>query len=622
MSATILGFEGQAGADFHVMWGAAAVQVGDDIVNPTTGLRLPLGNTEVLRLDGAITAFDVPIEVADAQPDDPIIVVAVNINSRFRNFLVVEQNRLGAILAKTTRGDLIVSVLRNAEGLEQYAADTTKRVLSWLFEADEHDGSLELIRAALALDPRNAWLNALRVHLSPNSAGLERLSRASTRERDRVAFDDCLKALRCEHEEYILKYEGGAAEGGGFDSDIAAKLFKAITVVTDLLGKVRVDGLGFLRPAPPPRILALQPGSAALRMVPELAGRKLGERVARYMELYALGRALEGHSPEQLLSSKRYLDALNIVAGPTLNTTLHHKLLDSDELHEVKLRKPRENAGEQDEEFSLLAVVTGALTDAERLEVRIFPGPKGRLMLPTNTNGKGKVPAGLKFLTTGKVDLHRLARLRLLRRTDDSGNEKIYLLHIQEVKKDTRIRITAIPSSIIRGQYRISQFAANLDAKRHLHLGAFVVSLSFSSSREGSVAWLVSYYAACAELETSKELGWARVPKPPKVTTRAKVLWCLLNLGGSALAKDLAQEVTRRYGQVIRVNNTRREVIQSSNTGLMRFYGPENKYVELLEAGRYWIQAYVNVALSSLSDVSSSPAGDDEDSDPLAWPEA
>lgn len=613
MTAIVVGFEAAVAAGFDSAWGAAAIRVDDKLVNPTSGRSVSIDRLDELKRDGALTVFEEPICVQDADPTDELVVIAINVESQFREFLVLEQNRLGAILSKSTRANMVISIVRGKDGFEQYARDASARALSWLFEAHDSPFSLALVRAALGLDPRNVWLNALRVHLSPRSDALERLSRLATQ--DTSGFDECLNALRCAKGEYVLKYEGGAAEGGGFDADVASKLLKALTTVTDFLGKSFVDILSFLPSAPPPRLRAFEAGSAILRIVADVEGRPLGERVARYLELRALERALEGYSPDELRNRKRYMEALNTLVTPAFNTRLLHQPFNSSELQPVGQRLRGATVSHHEDEFSILGVVTGALADAERLEVRIFPGHHGRLMLPLNTDGRGKTPRGLQHIAAGKVDFYTLTRLTVLRRVDEQGSEKTFLLRIEPVRPGSMMRITAIPSSVISGQYRFARLPTTCtERKLRLQLGNRRLETVFSSSKEGSDSWLKAYSETCFEIETARLLHWAKLShSPPKPPVIAKVLWTLHELGGRATGRELAQAVTQRYGQVVRVNNTRREVIR--HPLLMSFSGPDSKTIELSEAGRNWILGYAQVASVEAGPDKEAPFDDQTDLD-------
>lgn len=186
-SVTVVGFEGCLDRLFTVAWGAAAIQVGDRLVNPTTWRSTPFTEFPKLVTAGWLTRLE-PLEVRGIRTD-PSIVVVVNQNAAWVSYFTQ------ALSFRMWSGHL-VTVVRNAEEFARYQRETVSKVVEGLLRISDLDARKDLASTALELAPHDPELNAFQVHLTAGQRR-EQLARACVRgTQDLAVFDRCLESLR------------------------------------------------------------------------------------------------------------------------------------------------------------------------------------------------------------------------------------------------------------------------------------------------------------------------------------------------------------------------------------------------------------------------------------------
>jgi hypothetical protein len=590
VGAAVVGFEGQLDETFHATWGTAAVRLRDKLTNPTTGFSADLDMLPSLVAEGALTDVGREIAIAERDATKPLILIAIRHESPFHDLLCVEKNRLGSIVVKSPRKETTFYVVRSREGLRQYSNDVADQVIARVFHQPESRDNLDLVRSALGLDSSHPELNAMKVFLAAGDRKhLIRLAQACIHgEEGQRAFQEMWNALNSQKKRHRLDYHKGITEGGGLDVDNAVSIFQSISkAVQKLASQIRLD-YPFLPKVPSPRLFALSPGSARLEFASE-ATEQVGERVARYLELRALEKALKGEVPEELADDPAFEEALEKIIHPTPDTSLRQKPFEQDEPEAVDDPEP---LGDDftNEDFTLLGVITGALGDAEKLEVRIFPGARGRLLLSTSDDGNSSTPTGLGFLEHGPLPIYKLAVLHLTRRSDVVGRERFYLRRMQLLRLTELQTVDAVPSSVVRGAFRrIEHRTVALQHDAVLFGDTRLPPLYDERNSVGR--WLATYRASCEQIELfDPRWEWIESVKRA-ISMTGRVLVSLSELGGELYANELAEEVTRRFERVMRVNNTRREVIQHSK--LLKYTDDEKTIVGLTEYGQRYLDAYL-----------------------------
>ena len=207
-----------------------------------------------------------------------------------------------------------------------------------------------------------------------------------------AAFDLFLAAMKSDTDEYQLKYEHGAAEGGGFDVNIAVSTLRAIESANDAFTPFLQRNYPFIKDVPAPRFREMRAHSAELHFVPTVKGRPLGDRVARYLAIYFLQQSLIGERPAEVALSRDLHEALRTIARPTEATTLKQKRLSRVESEDVY--EPEQQTVESilSEELRVLGIVSG-LTQDSRAELWI--GPERRFFVSTTEDDRGE---GTRYL--------------------------------------------------------------------------------------------------------------------------------------------------------------------------------------------------------------------------------
>jgi hypothetical protein len=598
-TAAVVGFEAQLHSITHATWGTAAVRIGNELVNPTTQLRADIAQLDVLERDGLLSRFSREIPIAEEEAVHPLIVIAIRQESPYSSILSVEKNRLGGVVKRAARDKITFFVVRDREGLRQFSRDVAHRIIRLVFDSVEGAEHLELVRAGLVLDPAHPYLNAMRAYFTSGRGDhVVRLARACVKgHRGGAAFDEMLNALSSGGKEHVLEYEKGITSGGGLDINYAARILGSIEkAIKKLRPEVKID-FPFLPDVPFPRLHKLEPGSARLHFVAErsqedeLERGKIGERVARYLELRALERALQGDAPPDLADDLALDDALEIIARPAPNTSLRQKPFEKDEPEPVYFDGDVPHGDVVDNEFTVLGVFTGVFTEGNKLEARMFPGARGRLLLSTVDDGYGKEPEGLVFLQAGTLQLYSLAVLSLIRRTDGQRYQRFFLRGLRLLQDGDRWDIDAVPSSLVRGAFRFVNGLQVANERSGVRFGAKQLP-PFRRERNAVYDWLREYRVESERVEVlDSRQEWLRAIRPPRPASAARAVVSLHYLGGESTANELAEEISRRFDTIARVNNTRREVIR--NGRLLEFVGFDQKLVRLTEYGKAYFDAYL-----------------------------
>jgi hypothetical protein len=596
-TAAVVGFEGDLGTDFHVTWGTAAVRVGDQLVNPTTGLKTSIDQLDRLAHEGALFRFQREIPIAEAEATNHLILVAVRQESPHARILSVEKGRHGGIVQRTSRDKVTIYVVRDRDAFAGFTKDAVHRIIRTVFDTVDGADHADLVRAGLVLDPAHPYLNALRVYLTKDQpAHAARLARACVRgHKGQAAFEEILNALNSGSKTHILEYEKGVASRGGLDVGYAVRILNAIkTVVERLRKEVRQDYPFLPTQVPPPHLLKLEPGSARLHFTsgtdPEKPSEQapIGERVARYLELRALEKALQGDVPPELLNPA-FDEALERIVQPSPETSLRQKPFEKADAEPVFVDNTLPAGDLREDHVTLLGVITGILTDVQKVEIRIFPGPGGRLLVSTTDNGSGGEPVGLEQIETSSAPIHRLAVINLLRRSDLQGHQKFYLEGLWLVRPGQERHVLTIPSSLVRGAFRLiepRQVAIQSDS--------FVFGREslpqFRPIKSRIYEWLRAYQEVAERIEVSDAReAWYPAPRP-RASSLARVVVSLEALGGKTFANEIAEEISRRFDTIVRINNTRREV--RAHPRILEFLDEREKVVKLTAYGRQWAEAY------------------------------
>jgi len=594
LSWKIVGIEGTVPDDAPVAWGAAALSDGRRLFNNFTGVSTPIVDLDRLREEKHLHVFKNPIEISDDDALDELVVLMVNRKSEFEGILRPEPGRLGGVVTHSHRKDWRYYVFSSRDAFSVYANVAAESVIEEVLYAVS-PGAAEnknLVLIALTLLPGHPELNALRAFLDqrPN---VERLARASVKSAAGInAFDLFLKAMKSETDDYELKYEHGAADGGGFDINIAISTLQAVEKAKDEFTPFLERTYPFIKDIPPPRFREMRAESAELHFAPKVEGKPLGDRVARYLSIYFLQQSLKGQKPPEVALSKSLRDALRAIAKPTEATTLKQKSLESADREEV--REPAQHKVESvfSNELRVLGIVSG-LTQDSRAELWI--GPQRRFFVSTTEDDRGETPEGADAILGDGRFLRRPCVFTLVRESTEEGAEQFHLRSMQVLARGRQNAVSAVPSGVLPGAFVVG-LDLEIDYRRN---GTLVTPLGeFSNVTRGTLAtarrWLTKYRVGCNQFELQQNpiaIQWLPPSKKEKATSLQRVMVILHELRGAALAADVVAGINDRFDTVVRVNNTRREVHRHPE--LLVFTDATEKALSLTPQGTAYIAAYI-----------------------------
>jgi len=589
----IVGIEGIVPEDAPVVWGVGVLSDGERLHNNFTGVSTPIADLTRLRDENHLHVFKTPLLIPDEDALNELVVLMVNRRSQSEPIFRPDTGRLGGVVTHSHTKTWHYYVFSSRDAFAVCANVAATNVIQNVLYAGpaRTAENRNLVRIALTLVPGHPELNALRAYLDerPN---VERLARASVRTTSMGAFDLFLAAMRSEGDEYQLKYEHGAAEGGGFDIDVAITTLRAIESANHSFSPFLQRNYPFIRDVPAPRFREMRAASAELHFVPAVEGRPLGDRVARYLAIYFLQQALIGEKPPEVALSRQLHQALKTIARPTESTTLQQKRLSHDEREDVY--EPAQQSAEStfSDELRVLGIVSG-LTQDSRAELWI--GPERRFFVSTTEDDRGEPPTGAATIKGDGVFLRRPCIFTLVRESTDHGTEQFHLRSMTVLKRGDNRLITALPSGVLAGAFIVGlnlKIAYKKDASLVTPMGTFesVTDGTLDTARR----WLAEYREACNEFELQQDptqLQWLPPSKKEKASSLHRVMIVLHELHGAALATDVVAGINDRFDTVVRVNNTRREALHHPE--LLHFADEAEKVLLLTDRGRAYIAAYI-----------------------------
>lgn len=600
----VIGFEGTMSENAPIAWAAAALSDGKYLINPTTSQRVELAAMVEMEATGALTSIKANIEIDDRYAALPLILVVIRRTHLLSTIALIDTGKAGGLIGRGGTKEFHYYVFKNETSLDMYAREVIalviKRILYTPPAGNDNEGSVaDLLRLGLILDHSDPFLNALRVHTAgTRREAVLKLARSNLRTLEAHSdFDAFLSACEDLSAEHILKYEKGAAEGGGFNVDVAVTALRSIEALHEEISPGLLRKYPFLEQPAPPRFAMMRAASAEMHFATSIEGKPLGDRVGRYLELLMLARVLRGNLPKEIESTRRIEAARAVVIQPAPETTLRLKPVNASDIEQVALAPEKRADIERSAPFSVLGYQSGAIKDTARIELHIFP--RKRLTISSETDGAGGIPTGVEFLRNESDFLFKPALITLCREKDNiSGKEALYLQSMQLLDVGAEGEITAIPSSIVKGSYLIDLsipvLRPDLDVLA-LSIGN-ISGLSAPRKLSRAESWLRVYKDLCINLElvegSNDDSSWLAPATCPEPSSLVRVLVALAELGGRAPVKEITALIAERFDVVVRDNNTRREAIRHPD--YLVFDAEDPKIISQTERGELYLRAYVN----------------------------
>src|SRR5690349_8248550 len=106
MNRRLVAFEGsKTESNVPVNWGAAAVEEGDDLVNPTTGHRTSLARLNTLVSEGHLVQLEKPITIKQNADALPLVVLELDSTHPLHFYVRVDAGKVNGVVAKAEHGE-------------------------------------------------------------------------------------------------------------------------------------------------------------------------------------------------------------------------------------------------------------------------------------------------------------------------------------------------------------------------------------------------------------------------------------------------------------------------------------------------------------------------------------
>lgn len=610
MSLRLLGFEGNRDEESPVNWGVAALADETSIVNAVTRRRTPLAHLEELVSDGhlsTVKGFDIKEEFQE----EPLIVLELVRKDPAFPLLQPDTGKAGGLVQHRTGRDAFVYLFAGQESFDRYAAEVASKIVrECLYGAEWEDKAARdhVVRAGCILASHHAGINALRTAWLPprfreRAKKLALLGLPTDAERE--AFLEFLEAITASaDEDYVIKYVDGIAHGGGLDVDHGEKILGSARQAHKPLAAEVVRLYPFLEEPPPPRFHYMKAASASFHFTAQVEGQPLGERVARRLELRMLERSLRGEKVIPDGARDELEKALQTLRSPDEDTTVSHVPIGGTEERLDDVSVSNRTRARRSEPFTVLGYQSGLVKLGDEVEVVLFP-PVGKhhynlLRLRTRDDGDGNEPLGARPMQEGDRSwLFQPLLLTLMRAIDNRGREHTHLRKVKLIAPGERGTFTAIPSSVVDGVvlHGFSMPFRRIGGDRFsCDIGAFG-GLSHSTLK-GAREWMNEFAAVCAQFElkpTTRSFKIWRPVKPPEPSAAQRILVALSEGDGALHQAELVDSVNRIFGENVRTNNTRREVLR--NADLFAFDQSDARVVRMTEKGRLVAAALARASL-------------------------
>jgi hypothetical protein len=453
MQRVVIAVEGSIpdGATAH--WGTAALQEGDELVNPITGRRSHISRVEPLIKEGHLTRLPRPIPVPAHVADSGMVVLIIRRADRFAPYLErVESGRAIQQVAQKSTTDFSCRLFATLAGFDAYANIVIGDLIARVLGASQPEPEIaeEMLQLGSALDSSHPILNAVRACRTKDEV-MAACYRARVRGEARLTqFDEFHRALAHPNSEHHLRYRGGLAEGGGLELSAAMRMMTAVKTTYKAAGDEIRKALSCFSQSMDIdlRLYMLTPSSADF-MFRAGEGETELERVARNLALTKVVHYLSGDRPTDEKASRRVKKAVRALVELNDLRPVEHGA-DINNLRDVAAA-PREDADTGDVEIcelSLFGFVGGISKRARLAELYLGAKATKSVKVPTHSDGDGGTPR------VGGWDgyLWRPAIIRVRReRTADSIAFHAQSLNLIEDGDD--VVVDAIPSSVALNAY-------------------------------------------------------------------------------------------------------------------------------------------------------------------------
>lgn len=602
MRVDLLGFEGGFPADVALAWGTAVLRVDDRILNPVTGSYSDVLSIQMLSSEGHVTLLENSIQLSNQSLEKPLVVASVSLKNPDNYLFIRDTGRMAGLVDHRRQSTRQVYVFPDQANYDIYANDVVSGILKQvLYKEKDMSEQRRLVRLALTARSDHPHAQALRAAFSERPVIAARIGRALLKtEQGCIEFDELFEALTSTATDYGLHYRDapdivGPTCGGGFDLGNAVRTFNSIRNAFIEAVRPSIEAIytfmnGCIHEY---RFKEMVAASAELHFSTSIPGESLGDRVGRHLAVRRLEKMLRGESIPGVEQST-VMNAAAKVAEPIPGVVLAQIPLGGNE-ERVSITQVSPTEEFVTTEFRMLAVQSGQVDDAARVELHI--SNKKKVLLSTQDNGHGGKPGGVVHLQESQSTLWQPLVATIERRIILSTKKEVcFLIQLERLMPESNpLEIDSAPSMIVSNAY-VSGLKCSIRRGEGGEIlttwgDAGVVPLP-TQGVGSNIHAMRKLFSKWDELIQTKELttsllhklNWHIPVKFPKIKAYHRVLSAVWQAGGKARVSDVVAKIWSENDAQVRINNTRREV--RTYPELMKLVGTMKDEIELTEAGQ------------------------------------
>lgn len=517
----VIAYEGYRHPQATASWGVAALRIGDVVRNAATGAEMPYVEAEIQNLvaTGALTLLPQPVAFEEEKNAIPIVLEIASRHVKDAHLL-----DLGAPAAEIADEETTWWVFRKKSLFDRFARSAATRLahLAFYGAGFPSTAALEMIRAGLVFEPNQLELNAARAAFAAweareNAERAESIVKLAALRLDEAQRDDfrdichgmILMLQRPDDQAESDKdsgfyFPGGIATDGGLDADKLRELLGNLETARSWTKHIVPDTFPSISESPSPRFHHSEAASAKLFFRANLPSRPFGERVARYLDLVNLRKALDGELTNKRKKTETIENAIRHIQKPDESLELQVRPLGESNYRKVRVDAPPPRAAPKVEKFSeplfVLGYQSGQYREGENLELVIqtsYP-----VSVSATRNRDKREPEGAAKLRDSAAYTFRPARIELVRERMSAGKQRFHLQSVSFFdESNDDLVVTAIPSAIVRGAFLYGLEIKIAFREKQLYIGRELLADVSGRTRRPARTWMKAYDAWAAERE-------------------------------------------------------------------------------------------------------------------------
>ncbi len=559
MKIRAVAFEARLPTRSLVSWGAAALEIDEQLCNPRTGSRRPITALAGLVADGLLTPL--PEKIILRVESAPRAIVCVFRKAPLTKEVRGDGKQSAGVVGHRDIGGFLYDIFEDDELFEYFAQFRARQLYKSILKRTKPGAPLLaepeqlLLRSGIALAPRSGSLLALQAHFAPpaEQSFYDRMALATLSGSDyAVAKDEYQQAskhLRIAEPQYGLKFQKGHAHPG-YDIPRAIRALHHLQDVVTISsqGDLSVEFDFVEETIVPANINVAKAASMEFKLEAKAAKNEL-DRVAWAARFDDIEKMVDQGIPDRLLGNPAASSLSKLLSSEFGDEHLHQA---HGHAYAPVVAEPKRRANDEQADLRMLACLTG--TRSGRLVQLRFPGRAGYVEVNAENNGFGGVPVGASTLMKKKALYGPvLVRVAIVR----GKTLKYFLREIKQLPEGP-FQVQAFPSALISKRFAHG-FAVKCELDGgDLKMGDYVVQGPLPSETEREEHdWSVRVAEVFAAVEADKLKGRSDLRYFPRVSEFDIVeeVVGVLSVKGKLTVSELTRVLQRRADPSRRSNN-------------------------------------------------------------------